>query len=223
MVGLFAYTIAGMNQREKIGVTLSSPMEVTKEYVVEFYASLADNHELAVDKLGLQLSGLVGTPTMVEATGFVSDTSAWVRIVDTIVPAYAYDYLTIGNFYDDASTNTQANPGGGTGPGCYGAYYFIDDVRVEEIGPATSTGHNFLAQSFSVYPNPSHDGTFKVRSPEQLDFSVEATNLLGKEVPIEVMKVQGKTTKIRLDAPAGVYLLAFSWSDGVIVKKVIVD
>ena len=42
--------------------------------------------------------------------------------------------ITIGNFYDDNNTNTQANPSASGSVGTYGAFYFVDDVRVEKLG-----------------------------------------------------------------------------------------
>jgi hypothetical protein len=61
------------------------------------------------------------------------DTSEWVRVADTLTATEAYEYLTIGNFSSDAQTPTTDNPGYNPQPGTYGAYYFIDDVRVERI------------------------------------------------------------------------------------------
>ncbi len=56
MVGIWSYTIPNFNQRHYVQVELNSPMVIGNSYVVEFYVSLADYMELAIDKIGAYLS-----------------------------------------------------------------------------------------------------------------------------------------------------------------------
>lgn len=142
MSGMFLYTIAGFEQREYIQVPLSSPLIVGGKYVVECYVSLADYTEYATNKLGMYLStqtvnqlsdGLLNYSPQVLANGPVTNTNDWVRVADTIIAAEAFAYLTIGNFSTDAQTSLTANPTSSGQPGSYGAYYFVDDVRVERV------------------------------------------------------------------------------------------
>ena len=176
-IGLFAYTIPAplptANQRQYITTALNSPLEVGEKYVVSFYASLADSTERSINTLGAYLSTnnlsgtVVGnyTPQVVTDT-FLDDVTEWVLVQDTITATSAYEYLTIGNFYVDSATSTKPNPFYSGAPGTYGAYYFIDDVRVEKINPITTNIHNLSFTSVvEIFPIPS-EGLITVKIPE---------------------------------------------------------
>lgn len=150
MVGFGAFTIQGMEQREYIEVALSTPLTVGSHYVVEFYVSLADSIEFATDNLGIYLSeqlinqasnSVISATPQIQSNGMITDTQNWVRIADTIEATAPFQYLTIGNFSSDANTNLQANPAYSSKPGTYGAYYFIDDVSVENIRDLNTVKH----------------------------------------------------------------------------------
>lgn len=161
--GFFAYTIDGLNQREYIQTPLASATIPGLYYKVEFYLSLADNTEKSTNSIGIYFSTsavtsgndqpLFYTP-QISTSSFISDTSSWILVSDTFQATAAFNYLTIGNFNDDSNTTTLLNPGGGTGAGCYGVYYFIDDVSVT---PLKFSGINDLLSNFhvTVFPNPA--------------------------------------------------------------------
>ncbi len=161
-LGFFAYTIPGLNQREYLQVELSSAMIEGNEYIVEFYVSLADFTEVSVDNVGAYLSvnpvsasndGPLDFEPQVQFSTFIDDTETWVLIADTIVASNNFNYITIGNFNDDQNTSTQLNEGGGTCVGCYGAYYFIDDVSITALS-ANNVQDLSTYNSLKIYPNP---------------------------------------------------------------------
>ncbi len=140
--GLGCYTISGFNQREYIQTQLVSPLISGNSYYVEFYVSLADNVERYTDKLGAYFSDTPITSNtdqplayipQIAATSFISETSHWVKISGILHATSAFNYITIGNFNDDINTLTMANPGSSGAPGCYGAYYYIDDIIVSDV------------------------------------------------------------------------------------------
>lgn len=142
MSGMFLYTIPNFEQREYIQVPLSSSLTVGGKYVVECYISLADHTEFATDRLGMYLStqaislpsdAVLNYTPQVLADGIISNTQDWVRVVDTVIATEAFTYLTIGNFSSDAQTPLISNPTSSGEPGCYGVYYFVDDIRVERV------------------------------------------------------------------------------------------
>ncbi|MEO8088559.1 MAG: T9SS type A sorting domain-containing protein, partial [Bacteroidota bacterium] len=168
-VGQFLYTIPGFNQREYIQTQLTAPMTPGNIYYAEYYVSFADYHELYTDRLGAYFSDSpVNLPNdgpmlfnpQVMASGFISDSSGWVKISGSFMATAAYNYITIGNFYDDANTSTQVNPGGHSGPGCYGAYYFVDDVSVQESKTAIT---EYDSPTIHIFPNPFNEN-IKVQS-----------------------------------------------------------
>lgn len=165
MAGFFAYTIAGLEQREYVQIRLSSPMEACRLYRVSFYVSLADSTEFSTSRIGAYLSdtpqilntdGPFLVNPQVQASGVIDDKTNWVLVVDTIEATAGFEYLTIGNFYEDVNTDTTRNPDNSGAPGTYGAYYFLDDVAVERVCPTVSFGGD---QSFCV------GDTFKLTVP----------------------------------------------------------
>ena len=152
MSAIFVFTIQGLEQREYLQVQLSTALTPGYNYIVECYVSLADSQEFATNQLGMYLSeqainsnsnnALNYTP-QVTANDYITDTQKWVRIADTIVATGAYTYLTIGNFSSDNQTPTIPNPTSSGQAGTYGAYYFIDDVRVERLRELDTDEYEF--------------------------------------------------------------------------------
>jgi hypothetical protein len=161
MAGLFCYTIDGMNQREYIQTQLTNPLTPGNLYTLSFYVSLANNTEKYTDKIGAYLSDspiisgndqpLIYIP-QVSSTTFISDTLNWVLVSGTFQAVSAINFLTIGNFNYDVNTSTGLNQGGGSAPGTYGAYYYIDDVSLTSIN--TNINYNSNNDFISVFPIP---------------------------------------------------------------------
>lgn len=198
--------------------------------MVECYVSLADFTESATDKLGLLLSTspisgstdgvLLNTPQVV-ASSTITDTQGWVHVVDTIIVTEAYVYLTIGNFNSDVATMTTPNPTYSAESGTYGAYYFVDDVRVMRVisNPTAGLNQNGLGQ-VNVYPNPFTD-QIKIELPDSKDgFEVQLLNAQGK---LLVTKTVFETELfLQMDAfPAGVYILSIKNETGIFTKRLI--
>ncbi len=163
-VGFFAYHTTS-NGREYLGTTLSSPLVVGKNYSISMYVSLAaiDSNifmTLAVSNIGAVFTNTLYSfanpyPILNNAHAYslsvIGDTSAtWVNIQGTFVADSAYQFLAIGNFFNDANT-TVVNyfP---LSPFNY-SYYFVDSVSVHEIpltGIAEQTKH-----LINISPNPA--------------------------------------------------------------------
>lgn len=139
-VGLIPFSSAP-DYREYVSAPLLAPLVAGQSYTVTFHVSLADTASVAVDRLGAYFSaGPVGpvpnyaalpyTP-QVESPAFVflTNSTGWTAITGTFVAAGGEDHVTIGNFHDDATTNTTAGPSDWPGA----AYYFIDDASVESV------------------------------------------------------------------------------------------
>ena len=162
MAGLFCYTIPDMNQREYIQTQLTNPLTPGNIYTLSFYVSLANNTEKYIDNIGAYLSDSpinssndqpLVYMTQISSSSFISDTLNWVLVSGSFQANSALNFLTIGNFNFDANTNTGLNPGGGSGPGCYGAYYYIDDISLTAIPTSINdlNENNFI--NFYLNPN----------------------------------------------------------------------
>ena len=138
------------NERGYIQVQLTTPLTAGQDYCVEFYASLANNpiaDVTAINSLGAYLStnalastninNLNVTPQIVSSS-FVTDTLGWTLIKGTFTAAGGEQYITIGNFKNGATTQTQVI--GTPLSGILFSYYFIDDVSVTSgsCNPITS-------------------------------------------------------------------------------------
>lgn len=134
--------------REYLQVQLSSSLTSGQQYNVSFYVSFADNYSDAVDGIGLYFSNtaisaanaspLPYVPQITNPAGnVISDMSNWTLISGTYTATGTENYITIGNFKNDASTTISTGVGGMT---FFGSYYYIDDVCVTPVG---GTGCSF--------------------------------------------------------------------------------
>jgi hypothetical protein len=130
---------AAPDYREYLQAPLTSPLVASATYQVQFWISLADSSIAAIDRLGAYLSvGPVGpvpnyaalavTPQVESPVNtYLTNAGGWTLVSGTFVAAGGEDHIVIGNFHDDASTNSV--PGPGQWPG--GSYYYVDDVSVD--------------------------------------------------------------------------------------------
>lgn len=124
----------GANGREYAQAPLTSPLVAGQWYNVYFYVSKI-NAFCSIEHIGAYLSKTVshqsGTdyldyePQVESDFGFITDTMEWVLISGCFQAEGGEEYITIGNFRDDAESPVN--------PGCDGnlAYYFVDDIHVE--------------------------------------------------------------------------------------------
>jgi len=156
--GIIAFNYSG-EYREYATAQLSTPLTSGLLYTVSFYVSLNDGYIQAVNELGAYLSAaapgpfgnalhIAVTPQVENTSGVLGSDTTWMLVSGTFTAAGGEQYITIGNFHDDASTTVTMV--GSTGS--FGAYYFIDDVSVTAHGTTDVESHN--ANSITVYPNP---------------------------------------------------------------------
>jgi len=141
MSGFFAYGTTTINSyREYIQVKLASPLVVGKSYYAEIYVSAAETASYGCNNIGMYFSDspvsaadsytfLPYTP-QIKCNEVLTDTENWSKIAGIFVATSAAEYITIGNFSDDASTSTILKYFNFLN---MGAYYFIDDVSVTAI------------------------------------------------------------------------------------------
>jgi gliding motility-associated-like protein len=127
------------NLREYLQVKLDSTLKSNKCYYVKFYVNQPDYITESINNIGANLSAIPpysasynvqNLPVHILNTGnpIISDSINWVKISGYYTALGGEQYLTIGNFFNDANTNIS-----GTFTTNAQAYYFIDDVTVEEV------------------------------------------------------------------------------------------
>lgn len=123
------------NWRESAGIQLTSPLVPGQMYQCRMLVSLGDLFSIGSDGLGFQFNtaptSAMNNTAQVYATTPIIDQTNWTVISGTFTAAAAYTYVFIGNFFDDANTNTAAT-GSGSAAWCY---YYIDSVSVTPFTP----------------------------------------------------------------------------------------
>lgn len=140
--GFWAYNGINNNYREYLQVQLFDTLVSGKCYFIEFHTNLENGGiNYAVNNIGINFSD---TSTLSTGTGYIlnltpnilkfnnpiiDDTLNWTKVTGIYFANGGEAFITIGNFFNDANTDTL-----NTGNGWYqGAYYYIDDVSVIPI------------------------------------------------------------------------------------------
>ncbi|MBX2959880.1 MAG: T9SS type A sorting domain-containing protein [Flavobacteriales bacterium] len=141
-IGMFLYNGPNANIREYAQVQLLNSLTSNQCYYVEFFTNRATGSfggKYAVNNIGCSFTdtasdttAIIGsvlnlTPHVLEFNNsIITDTINWVKISGIYTAVGGEQYITIGNFFDDANTDT-LNMLDGT---YKGAVYFFDDVSV---------------------------------------------------------------------------------------------
>ena len=192
-VGLYSY-YSTVFSREYIEVQLTTPLIASQTYHVQFFVSLGDTMQYAIENMGALFTDTLydpypssvwtpGIPQIENNPGnMLNDKMNWMAVTDSFVATGGEQYITIGNFYDDASTIKQYF--GGTTTNTLGAYYYIDDIYVGTTPPPV--GIHEIAKdemNFRLYPNPSNGNItleYDLKEYEKADLNIY--DLIGKLV-----------------------------------------
>jgi len=145
------------NGREYIEVQLIDTLRNGVNYCISFYVSLANSCSMAISNVGCYLSAnsitsnnifpLPVTPQIENPIGnYLSDTLNWMVISGTYMATGGEHYITIGNFHDDATTDSirlDQNMNG-----FY--YYVIDDVSVIEVAQCIAGKNDSICTGDSI-------------------------------------------------------------------------
>lgn len=138
------YALRDDDKREYITTELYESLEAGKQYCLEMSVSLAERSSDAIGNLGIHFSNnsisdfstetvLPITPTLETSGGFLTNTQTWSLISGIFAPTVTIDFLTIGNFRDNANTETTPNTHPNAQVGANLAYYYIDNISVFEL------------------------------------------------------------------------------------------
>lgn len=210
--------------REIFGRQLSAPLSIGTKYFVSFYVSLAikvPSFVYASDRIGMKFTKTpfaylsnpipVNNSCQINYNAFVTDTTNWTKISGSFVADSAYQYIAIGNFFDDANTDTL----------CIknvqyklDAYYYIDDICVSTDSnyAANWTGiqkdFNYKGSKINLYPNPtSKNVTLEFNNPKKENCVLTIYDIQG--FPLQTLDII-TADKIELeikDLTKGIYFL----------------
>ena len=169
-IGIVGYGLAPTNVREYAAVQLLQPLSIGTKYFIKFHVSTADAFTLdcGCNKLGARFSinaYSVDNPFPIDnfahvyTDSIIYDKINWVEICGSVIADSAYQYLILGNFFDDANTDTTHCPSPPSGIAY--AYYYLDAVSVSTdsltCNAIVGTSEINNTDEFVLFPNPFND------------------------------------------------------------------
>jgi len=191
---LIAKGVFSNDFREYIQVKLTDSLKQTKKYKVSFYVNLSDSSDYATDNIGAFFSDTAIHKDIPDYSPFnsfipqienqngniITDKENWIVISGIYIAHGGEQFITIGNFYDDAHTDTLYVGGGHiNNPNPY-SYYYIDDVSVTLIPEVIPPSNELIIYNAFT---PNADGVNDV-------FHIKGTNI--KELHAKIINRWGQ-------------------------------
>jgi hypothetical protein len=215
---------AQVNYREYVGSELMSQLTTGQKYYFSFFTNYSGYvnptyRQVASNKIGLRFTteaySMSNKPPLnnfahLSTDSILNDTVTWIKLSGSFIADSAYNYLAIGNFFDDNNTDTSSF--GGQPFGGMAAYYYIDDICVSTdslynevwTGLTTHTTSSKPNKEIFIYPNPSFD-VVNISTQEAIE-NIELINSIGQVVYTQQVKnnfhIQLNITEI----PKGLYM-----------------
>lgn len=187
MVGLITYTERDQgvchDYSEYVQVKLNAPLIKGETYHCGLYISLGDEREYASNNMGMLITeSEVRTDTcqylelnpQFNVNNIITEKDKWVFVNGSFQANNFGEYLTIGNFFSDESTDTKYikdNPIFSSGI----AYYFIDSVFVEQV-------NKLKIPNVFTPNNDEFNSTFFIAGLEESRWILTINNRWGQEV-----------------------------------------
>lgn len=159
--GIITFSYREKEDRTYLTAKLSTPMKKGMRYKVEFFASLAELSKYSANKLGAHFSKRApGTDEKVPA--LIMETHiqhpkevmfdgmyGWDLVCGEYKAEGGEKYITIGNFTSDNDVKNERNrkPREIKGKQIIAAYYYIDDISVQLLGPNEQCQCNYADEA----------------------------------------------------------------------------
>ncbi|CAN5471291.1 hypothetical protein BH11BAC1_BH11BAC1_15610 [soil metagenome] len=212
--GFGLYVKVVPNAREFIGRSLSQTLIIGQDYFISFYISLADTFSLdcAINNIGVKFSTVAidssSPPVLnnyahINTSSIISDKTNWIQISGWFTADSSYNYILIGNFFDDIHTDTFQ---------CESeAYYYFDMVCVstdpEDCTVGTQSGNNDQRRKKEVIVKPIPADQFLNISSI---FDIEIIAIYSVKGELIYSSIYSKRNDIIIplkDLPSGLYFL----------------
>lgn len=231
--GLATFGSQAPNYREYISIQLTSPLSIGTKYYASAFISRADtnspaqNWECATNKFGFKFSTksmsssvsntvLLNNFSHIKNDTVINDSLNWVPIQGSFVADSAYNYVIIGNFYNDSNTVVVNCP--------HVAYYYLDVVCVSSSSLScvgfSGIQNKLNGPHFSFSPNPA-----STHLKVQLEDNDETIlKILSTDSSERLKKVFSNNTELDISfIPNGIYFLRLQNSLGVTIEKLIIS
>ncbi|MBC7694579.1 MAG: T9SS type A sorting domain-containing protein [Burkholderiales bacterium] len=234
--GIIAYTTFfsnpqwTTNYREYIGTFLTTSLSVGSKYFFSLKVCLAVQPDLimnsASNKMGARFS--IGNPGLLTHDNYsdicfntiITDSINWTSLKGSFIADSIYNYITIGNFYDNANTqiiNVISDVD-------YSAYYYIDDLRLSldsiYVGAITNLNNSeYNYNNIHMSPNPTFD-VLNINTDRDFE-KIEILSISGKILLSEYVK--NKSYQLQLhNLEEGIYFVKVTYINKQSVTKKLV-
>jgi len=218
--------------REIIGTKLDTSLTIGQRYYCKMKVSIANGGLLGasgfcnnfgmkftIDAFSQANPIAINNFAQIVDTTIIRDTVGWTLIQGSFVADSAYKYLSIGNFFDNAHTDTDRILNG-----WLRVYYCVDEVSVctdstclKTVGGIANISSD---NSVSVYPNPANTEINIKTNGIQIE-QIEIFNALGQnEKTIFHPPIQTITTLDVSQLNIGIHLLKIKTKEGNYSKKI---
>lgn len=224
------------NVREYAGGDLSSPLTIGTKYFVSFKVSLSLSDYILVNtasnNVGVNFSTIsytgfdpfpITNTAKVNASSIITDTASWTQIFGSFIADSAYEYIVLGNFFDDNNTDTISMNGG-----CdtCTAYYFFDDICVS-TDSLFALNYVFVnvdeywdSVPLEIYPNPIVD-LLSINNLSGDLFEIRIYDGFGRNVAHNFLEPYGIISFDFLNLINGIYYILIITNNNFITYKTI--
>ncbi|HNR18796.1 MAG TPA: T9SS type A sorting domain-containing protein [Bacteroidia bacterium] len=221
----------GPNYREHIGCQLLSPLVIGTKYYISLYINFANNPNIAIaaNKMGCRFSMQTYAPLNpspvtnyadVYSDSIYQNSVDWLKVSGSFIPTQNYQYLILGNFFDDNNTDTLNVS---QFPDI--AYYYVDDVCVSTDSNYCQTWtalNNENKQDVGLTINTFSENAILIKS-EVLIKNVSVIDLSGR-IELERKFVNYYSYQINVsNLTSSIYLLKVETLEDIFYKKVIIN
>jgi hypothetical protein len=223
------------NCREYIGTNLNSPLLIGTKYFVSFKVNLSLMNSLQVNCASNNQGALFSTQQLnisnplpitynpqINSANRITDTVNWVRISGSFVADSVYAYILLGNFFQDASTDTLIM----NGSNLCDAYYFIDDICVSTDSLFAAhysyigLGLINIEKSVRIFPNPTTSYAL-VQNNSNLVMDCEIYDELSKKIKSFYLEPYSEMEIDLSNFSSGIYCFTAKIQNNILTKKIV--
>jgi hypothetical protein len=143
----------------------------------------------------------------------------WTIVSGSFTAVGGEEYLTIGNFNDDVTTDT-SNTSALSSPAWEASYHYIDDVSVVCVDCTTGIDETNIDNKINVFPNPVTD-YLNVKFEDIYPVKITVYKTVG-ETLLAQRQITGNTQINVSEYQTGVYFLKIETKDITVVKQFLI-
>jgi len=222
----------GPNTREYIASQLASNLNIGLRYYFSCYINFSNNPQgaIACNKIGMKLStnsydstqyiSLVNNFAHLYSDSIISDSIQWFKLSGSFIADSNYQYLILGNFFQDQFTDTISF---GQFPDV--SYYYIDDVCLSldsnfcENWTIQPNEIKEYSSNIVIFPVPVID-KLNIESDDPVNY-IEISNSIGKICYVHKISKGMKSPIDISNLSMGLYFIKIETTNSIFYKRIL--